>query len=73
MTTIQFTLAEDSRVTLKVYDIMGRDVATLVNGELQAGKVQSVSFDASKLPSGIYFYRLEDGQRQQVQKLILMK
>jgi len=72
-TTITFTLAEDSRVSLKVYDIIGREVAMLVNGDMKAGELHSVLFDASKLSSGLYFYRLDAGKNSLVRKLVLMK
>ncbi|OGU65080.1 MAG: hypothetical protein A2W30_05195 [Ignavibacteria bacterium RBG_16_36_9] len=59
-------------VTIKVYDILGREVATLVNEEKPAGTYQ-VSFDASSLSSGIYFYRLKSGEFEQTKKFVLMK
>jgi hypothetical protein len=48
-TTINFTLAEDSYVSLRVFDMLGREVQTLVNGEMKAGEVHNIVFDASKL------------------------
>ena len=72
-TTIDFTLVEDSKVSLKVFDVLGKDVATLVDGELKAGIQHSVPFDASKLSSGMYFYRLDAGKNSLVKKLTLMK
>ena len=59
-------------VTLKVYDILGREVATLVNKQLTPGKY-SVKFDGSNLSSGIYFYRLDAGSFVKTKKLILLK
>ena len=59
-------------VTLKVYDVLGREVATLVNEQKPAGNYE-VKFDASQLSSGIYFYRLEAGSFAQTRKMILMK
>jgi hypothetical protein len=56
-TTIRYALAENSIVTLKVYDIVGRTVATLVDGRMTAG-TYSAQFDGSKLSSGVYMYRL---------------
>jgi len=72
-TTIDFTLAEDSRVTLKVFDLIGREVATLVNNDLKAGMKHSVKFDASRLSTGMYFYRLDTGKNSMVKKLLLTK
>ncbi len=72
-TTIEFTLAEDGLTTLKIYDVLGREVATLVKEELKAGVVHQVAFDASRFCSGIYFYQLESGSQTQVRKLLLMK
>jgi fibronectin type 3 domain-containing protein len=72
-TTIEFTLAEDGMVSLRVFDILGREVQTLVNGEMKAGEAHSIIFDASKLSSGLYFYRLETGKSSLVKKLMLLK
>jgi hypothetical protein len=71
-TMIAFSLAEDSRVSLKVYDMLGREVATLVNGFWTAGDHQ-VPFDASRLSSGLYIYRLQTGNMTLVKKMTLMK
>lgn len=60
-TTIRYNLPASGHVTLKVYDILGREVATLINGEQQAGK-HTVTFNGSTLSSGVYFYRLEAGK-----------
>ena len=57
-TTIRFSLPSQTYVTLKVFDILGREVTTLVDGEFDAGE-HSVLFDARNLPSGIYFYQLK--------------
>lgn len=59
-------------VTLKVYDVLGKEVATLVNGDKIAGHYQTV-FSGAGLPSGIYFYRLDAGSYSQIKKMILMK
>jgi hypothetical protein len=72
-TTIEFTLNKDSKVLLKVYNVLGQEVATLIDGEIQAGILHRVPFDASRLSSGIYFYRLEAKGNVQVKKLVLMK
>ncbi len=72
-TTITFTLSENSHVTLKVFDILGREVATLVDADLKTGVVHRAIFDASRLSSGLYFYRLETEKNAQVKKLMLLK
>ncbi len=59
-------------VTLKVYDILGNEVSTLVNDEKPAGKYE-VKFNGNILPSGIYFYRLTSGSYSAVKKLVLLK
>ncbi len=76
-TTINFSLAVDSKVSLKVFNVLGQEVASLVNGQLSAGS-QKISFDASSLNSGVYFYRLDadgiDGQKfSSTKKMILTK
>jgi|WetSurMetagenome_2_1015567.scaffolds.fasta_scaffold07669_5 hypothetical protein len=72
-TKITFTLVEDSHVSLKVFDMLGREVANLVNQDLRAGIVHSAVFDASRLASGLYLYRLETGTSSLVKKLMLLK
>ncbi|MHB8853136.1 MAG: T9SS type A sorting domain-containing protein [Ignavibacteriaceae bacterium] len=59
-------------VTIKVYDQLGKEVATLVNEEKPAGNY-SVNFNASKLSSGVYFYRMQAGGFVETRKLVLMK
>ncbi len=72
-TTIEFTLAEDSHVLLKVYDVLGREVAILIHQDLKAGEPHSSVFNASRLASGIYFCCLETGKSSLVKKLMLLK
>ena len=71
-TTIKFSLPENSLVTLKVYNIVGEEVATLINGERDAGWYEQ-SFDASSLSSGIYIYRLSAGLKVFSKKMMLIK
>jgi hypothetical protein len=71
-TDIQFSLPIQSQVRLTVYDILGQEVATLVNGSLTAGE-HTVAFNAASLPSGIYFYRLEAGSFSDIRKMMLLK
>jgi hypothetical protein len=72
-TTIEFTLPDDGYTILKVYDASGREVRTLLNGEVKAGVVQRAFFDATGLSSGIYFSRLIAGGRSLTKKMLLMK
>ena len=71
-TRIEYRLPALSHVSLTVYDVLGRTVATLVDG-LQNPGVHSVTFDAVGLPSGVYFYRLKAGTYQAAKKLLLLK
>ena len=71
-TNIRFSLTKLSFTTLKIYDILGREVATLVNNELSAGR-HTYEFDGSGLSSGIYFYRLQTGEFTQTRKMLLIK
>lgn len=71
-TSIQYSVGSKEFVTLKVYDILGREVAALVNEEKPSGTYE-VQFDASSLSSGIYFYEMRAGNFSSVQKMILMK
>ncbi|MBX2992948.1 MAG: T9SS type A sorting domain-containing protein [Bacteroidetes bacterium] len=72
MTTIRYQLPAAGHVTLKVFDLLGREVATLVDGIQQAG-FKSVAFDGGGLPSGIYFYRLNNGNYSAVKKMVLIQ
>jgi hypothetical protein len=71
-TTINYQLKFSGRVTLKVYNLLGKEVATLVKEDKPAGSY-SVNFDAGKLSSGIYFYRLQSGNFIAAKKMILLK
>jgi hypothetical protein len=72
-TTIEFTLGKNSRVSLKIFDILGREIITLVNEELKSGVLYKKTFDATNFSSGIYFYRLQAGERTMAKKLLLLK
>ncbi len=71
-TVITYQLPARIMVTLKVYDVLGRQVATLIAGRENAGNY-SVTFDASGLSSGVYFYRLQAGSFSQTKKFLLLK
>jgi hypothetical protein len=57
-TKIQFTVPEISHVKIKVYDVLGKEISTLVNGEFESG-TYSINFSGNGIPSGVYFYRIE--------------
>jgi hypothetical protein len=71
-TIISFQLSLAGQVVLKVYDVMGREVQTLVNESLKPGTYEA-SFDGSSLNSGVYFYRLTTENYSETKKMILMK
>ena len=71
-TVINYTIPEAGLVSLKVYDVLGNEVADLVNQKQASGEYR-VSFNASRLASGIYFYRLQAGKYTQVRKMMLLK
>jgi hypothetical protein len=72
VTSVHFSLPETGMAKLEVFNLAGNRVATLVNGMLEAGEHQ-VSFDASKLPSGVYLARLEAANRVESRKMTLLK
>lgn len=63
---------EKQDVRLMVYDVLGREVTTLVNTKQSAGSYE-VEFDASKLTSGVYFYKLQSGSFTETKKMLLIK
>ncbi len=71
-TVISYRLPFSSHVTLKIYDVLGRQIKTLVD-EKQISGNHSVTFNAATLPSGVYFYRLQAGTFSQTKKLVLLK
>ena len=71
-TSIKYALPRNEKVTIDIYDLLGRKVAELVNGEVEAG-YHEVKFNADNLASGIYFYRLNSGSFTQVNKMLLIK
>ncbi|MFO7526017.1 MAG: T9SS type A sorting domain-containing protein [Ignavibacteriaceae bacterium] len=72
VTTIKYSIPETGNVSLKVYDILGNEVASLVNEEKAPG-VYSVTFDALKLSSGVYFYKIQSGSYVETKKMLLLK
>jgi hypothetical protein len=71
-TNITYSIPARSNVSLKVFDLLGGEVAELVKGEIEAGSY-NISFNASNLPSGIYFYKLQAGSFVETKKMILLK
>jgi len=71
-TVVKYQLAKNSIVTINVYDVLGREVKTLVN-EWQIAGNHSFTFNASNLPSGMYFYRIQAGGNSETKKLLLLK
>jgi acetyl/propionyl-CoA carboxylase alpha subunit len=70
--TIEYTLPESGEVTLEVYDVLGRRVATLEKGRKEAGRHQ-VDLQAERLSSGVYFGRLEAGEQTRTQKITVVR
>ena len=71
-TLIKFSIPQSNKVTLKVYNLLGQEVGTLVNQEMQAGSYE-VKFNASQLASGIYFYTINSGNFTATKKMMLLK
>jgi len=71
-TNIEFSIPKSGFVTLKVYNILGEEVATLVSKKLTAGKYK-YDWDAGRLASGVYLYRIQSGDYFDVKKMILLR
>ncbi len=72
-TTIPFSLAVSGRTVLKVYDLLGREVATVLDRVLEGGVLHRVSFDGSGLSSGVYLYRLQAGIDFRTKTFVILK
>jgi hypothetical protein len=72
-TSIEFYLTKQSLVNLKVYDIVGKEVATLVNNDLRKEGLHQVTFDGSNLSSGVYYYKITAGEFTDVKKMMMIK
>ena len=72
-TSISFSLPSDTKVSLTVYDISGRLVSTLINNELKSANYYTVTFNASNLSSGTYFYRIQTDRNVDTKKMLLIK
>ena len=71
-TTIQFSVPKASNVTIKIYDVIGRQVATLIDDEYQPGQYKVV-FEAGQLATGLYIYRIQAGDFRETKKLMFLK
>ncbi len=71
-TQITYSIEKNGAVTLKVYDVTGKEIADLVN-ETQTQGTHSVSFSGENFPSGVYFYKLQSGEKSEVKKMTLIK
>ncbi len=71
-TTISYSISEKSYVTIKIFDVLGNEVASLINNQMEAGE-HSVNFNASSLSSGIYYYQITAGNNIATKKLMLLK
>lgn len=72
-TTITFGLTMEMVVELKVYDVLGKEIMTLIDNDVMSAGSYDVTFDASRLPSGTYFYRLKAGDNVSLRKMMLLK
>ncbi len=72
-TSIEFSVPIDGRAAMKIYNMLGQEVATLFDGEATAGKLMKATFDGSRLSSGVYFSRLETCDKALVKRMVLMK
>ena len=72
VTTINFAIPKASNVSLKVYDILGKEVETIHNGYLNAGYYK-INFDAKNLASGMYFYKIEADNFSDIKRMLLLK
>ena len=72
-TMIYYSVPKQTLVTLKVYDVLGREVETLVDNQLKPAGEYSVTFNANNLPSGVYYYKMQAGEFSDVRKMMLIK
>ncbi|PSQ88685.1 MAG: hypothetical protein BRD45_05460 [Bacteroidetes bacterium QS_8_64_10] len=71
-TTIRYALPQAARVTLTVYDVLGRQIATLASEKKSAGR-HAATFDASDLPAGVYLYRLRAGSYVETRRMVVVR
>jgi hypothetical protein len=70
---VKFSVENAGRAVLKVYNVLGEEVATLFDGTAEAGRYYVATFDAAGLASGIYLYRLTTEQKNDVHKMLLLR
>jgi hypothetical protein len=73
ITLITYEVPKVENVTIRVYDCLGRQVSVLINNEMKSPGIHKISFNATNLPSGVYFCRMEAGNFTNTKKLILLK
>jgi hypothetical protein len=71
-TSINFSIPNKANVSLKVFDLLGSQIAELVNVEMETGSY-NIEFNAANLPSGIYFYKIQSGNFSETRKMVLLK
>ncbi len=69
---IKYDISNDNFVTIKIYDILGKELLSLVNEFKQAGSYTD-TFDATNYPSGVYYYKIKTGSFVQVRKMVLVR
>jgi len=72
-TVIEFVVPQTGSATMKVYSVLGQEVASLFQGNAQAGKINTTQFNASNLPSGLYFYTLRNAGKADTRWMLLLK
>jgi hypothetical protein len=72
-TLIEFVVPMNGHATMTVYNVLGQEVATLFDGNAEAGRINTARFDASTLPSGLYFYTLRSAGQTETRRMLLMK
>ena len=72
-TTLEFSVPNDGKTTVKIYNVLGQEVVTAFSGEAKAGQFQHATFDGSKFSSGVYFYTIENNGQRMVKKMLMMK
>jgi hypothetical protein len=72
-TTIEYAVPQNGRATIKVYNVLGQEVATAFDGNVEAGKINTARMNASNLPSGLYFYVLRSAGMIETKRMILLK